>query len=126
MELSVGLCAVDDGSDDFAGCKAHGCGLLVKLRLSLRPFLCYHIVMVYCQDCGWKVLSYQFHGLPFAGQRFPVDEMLRSCVQSGGRVLLCHPGCNGSGLAMMEHWQEEIYALIQDEMTDQGLSPFSF
>lgn len=46
VELSGGLCATDGGSDDFAGCKAHGCGLLVKLRFSLRPSLCYHNVVV--------------------------------------------------------------------------------
>lgn len=29
-----GLCAVDTGDDGFGGCKAHGCGLLVKRRSS--------------------------------------------------------------------------------------------
>lgn len=46
VELSGGLCAADGGSGDFAGCKAHGCGLLVKLRFSLRPSLCYHNTVV--------------------------------------------------------------------------------
>lgn len=39
-----GLCAVDSGNYGFGGCKAHGCGLLVKTRFSGLPSLCFHDV----------------------------------------------------------------------------------
>lgn len=29
-----GLCAADNGNNGFGGCKAHGCGLLVKTSFS--------------------------------------------------------------------------------------------
>lgn len=53
-----GLCAVDSGNDGFGGCKAHGCGLLVKTRFSGRPSLCFHDVVVCCHSSGLELLDY--------------------------------------------------------------------
>lgn len=57
--------------------------------------------------------------------------LLRSCGQSCGKNLPCHEeasshlGCSGGGEVVMGHGQVKVNALILDEMTDQGQSPFS-
>lgn len=52
-----GLCAVDCGNDGFGGCKAHGCGLLVKTRFSSRPSPCFHDAAVCCHNSGLEPLG---------------------------------------------------------------------
>lgn len=80
---------VDGGNDGFAGCKAHGCGLLVKPRFYVRPSLCYRDVVVCCRSSGLEVPSYRSHGLQLAVERFLVV-LLRSCGQIDGEDLPCH------------------------------------
>lgn len=52
-----GLCAADSGNDDFGGCKAHGCGLLVKTRFSARPSLCFRDGAVCCHNSDSELLG---------------------------------------------------------------------
>lgn len=53
-----GLCAADSSNDGCGGCKAHGCGLLVKMGFSGRPSLCFHDVLVCCHNSGLVLLDY--------------------------------------------------------------------
>lgn len=55
--LCGGLCAVDSGNDGFGGCKAHGCGLLVKTRFYGPPSPCFHDVVVCCRNSGLEPLG---------------------------------------------------------------------
>lgn len=55
-----GLCAADSGNDGFGGCKAHGCGLLVKTKFSGHPSLCFHDVVVCCHNYGFELLGYRY------------------------------------------------------------------
>lgn len=76
--LWAGLCAVDSGNDGFGGCKAHGCGLLVKRAFSGQPSLCFRGVVVCCHSsvieegdecerkknsCGLDLIGYCYKSL---------------------------------------------------------------
>lgn len=56
----IGLCAADSGNDGCGGCKAHGCGLLVKTGCSGPPLLCLHDASACCRNSGLDLPDYRY------------------------------------------------------------------
>lgn len=126
-ESCCGQCAAVGGNGGFGGYKAHGCDLLVKRGAYGHPFPCLHDVGLGCQDS--KLLDCFFHQSVVL--QFPDAERTGIYSQSSGSGLVCHPqdsgrlGCRGDVVMVMENGRVMLKVLSQDEMTVQGLSPFS-
>lgn len=126
-ESCCGQCAAVGGNGGFGGYKAHGCDLLVKKGACAHPFPCFHDAVVGCQDL--KLLDCFFLRSVVLG--FPDAERMEVYSQSSGNGLTCQPedsghlGCCDGAVMVMEDGPVILNALIQDDMTGQGLSPFS-
>lgn len=75
VRLWGGLGASDGGYDGSAGCKAHGCGLLVKGGSSALPSLCHRSALICRHSSGSELRSYRSLGLPFAALHFPGNSL---------------------------------------------------
>lgn len=125
-ESCCGQCAAVGGNGGFGGYKAHGCDLLVKRGVYPSP--CFHDVGVGCQDS--KLSDCFLHRCVV----LQIPDAVRMGVysQSSGNGLAyhlqdsSHLGCYDgvARLMAMEDGPVMSNALIQDEMTGQGLNPF--